>query len=108
CTTSICVESTIRDAMMRDYRCVLLEDCTAEPIGQGLPRTNHEASLLVIETLFGWVSDSAALIEALDLETSTGALRFNKNEDDWTCQRKLPGDDTNYNFVDNQAVSLGR
>ena len=29
CTTSICVESTIRDAFFRDYHCVVLEDCTA-------------------------------------------------------------------------------
>jgi nicotinamidase-related amidase len=28
CTTSVCVESTIRDAMFRDYACLLLEDCT--------------------------------------------------------------------------------
>jgi ureidoacrylate peracid hydrolase len=66
CTTSVCVESTIRDAMFRDYRCLLLEDCAAEPIGEGLARTNHEASLLVIETLFGWVSHSSELIEALE------------------------------------------
>jgi ureidoacrylate peracid hydrolase len=46
--------------------CVLLEDCAAEPIGEGLARTNHEASLLVIETLFGWVSHSSELIEALE------------------------------------------
>jgi ureidoacrylate peracid hydrolase len=58
CTTSICVESTIRDAMYRDYHCILLEDCTAEPIGHGNSRSNHEASLLNIEVLFGWVSDS--------------------------------------------------
>src|SRR5690348_16669931 len=32
CTTSICVESTIRDAMFRDYVCLLLADCAAEPI----------------------------------------------------------------------------
>jgi ureidoacrylate peracid hydrolase len=65
CTTSICVESTVRDAMYRDYTCIVLEDCTAEPIGAGLPRTNHEASLLVIETLFGWVSSSSVVCEAL-------------------------------------------
>lgn len=65
CTTSVCVESTIRDAMYRDYSCILLEDCTAEPIGQGLARSNHEASLLVIETLFGWVSTSGELQQAL-------------------------------------------
>ena len=66
CTTSVCVESTFRDAMFRDYRCVVLEDCTAEPIGEGLPRSNHEASLLVMETLFGWVSTSRAFGAALE------------------------------------------
>jgi len=65
CTTSICVESTIRDAMFRDYSCVLLKDCTGEPIGHGLPRSNHEASLLTIQTLFGWVSTSEEFFKAL-------------------------------------------
>jgi ureidoacrylate peracid hydrolase len=65
CTTSVCVESTVRDAMFRDYSCIVLEDCTAEPIGAGLPRSNHEASLLVIERLFGWVSNARAVIDAL-------------------------------------------
>ena len=66
CTTSVCVESTVREAMFRDYACVLLEDCTGEPIGHGLPRSNHEASLLVIQTLFGWVSGSDEFIKALE------------------------------------------
>jgi ureidoacrylate peracid hydrolase len=65
CTTSICVESTVRDAMFRDYTCLVLEDCTAEPIGSDLSRTNHEASLLNIEMLFGWVANSAELLHAL-------------------------------------------
>lgn len=65
CTTSICVESTVRDAMFRDYTCVVVEDCTAEPLGADLPRTNHQASLLNIEALFGWVATSEALIDAL-------------------------------------------
>jgi ureidoacrylate peracid hydrolase len=65
CTTSICVESTVRDATYRDYTCVVLEDCTAEPIGADLPRTNHHASLLVIESLFGWVSNARAVRDAL-------------------------------------------
>jgi ureidoacrylate peracid hydrolase len=65
CTTSVCVESTVRDAMFRDYSCIVLEDCTAEPIGAGLSRTNHEASLLVVETLFGWVSSARAVCDAL-------------------------------------------
>jgi ureidoacrylate peracid hydrolase len=66
CTTSICVESTVRDAMFRDYACVVLDDCTGEPIGHGLPRSNHDASLLVIQTLFGWVARSDAFIKALE------------------------------------------
>ncbi|MEX0676921.1 MAG: cysteine hydrolase [Pirellulales bacterium] len=66
CTTSVCVESTIRDAMFRDYSCVLLADCAAEPIGLDLPRSNHEASLLLIQTLFGWVSNSDQFTIALE------------------------------------------
>jgi ureidoacrylate peracid hydrolase len=66
CTTSVCVESTIRDAMFRDYSCLLLADCTGEPIGSDFQRSNHEASLLVIQTVLGWVSGSAALISALE------------------------------------------
>ena len=65
CTTSVCVESTVRDAMYRNYHCIVLEDCTAEPIGEGLPRSNKEASLLVIETRFGWVSNSTAVADSL-------------------------------------------
>lgn len=65
CTTSVCVDSTIRDAMFRDLCCLLLEDCTAEPIGAEADRTNHEASLLVVEMLLGWVGTSTALLDAL-------------------------------------------
>ncbi len=61
-TTSVCVESTLRDAFYRDYRCLLLSDCSAEPIGAG---ANHEATLRVVETLFGWVTDSDSLLRGL-------------------------------------------
>jgi ureidoacrylate peracid hydrolase len=70
-TTSVCVESTVRDAKFRDYACLVLSDCVAEPIGNDLPRSNHEASLLVIRTSFGWVSDSPALLEALATQPET-------------------------------------
>jgi ureidoacrylate peracid hydrolase len=66
CTTSVCVESTIRDAMFRDYSCILLEDCTGEPIGHDLQRSNHDASLLAIQVLFGWVSSSLKFAEAFE------------------------------------------
>jgi ureidoacrylate peracid hydrolase len=65
CTTSICVDSTVRDAMFRDYLCVLLADCMSEPIGHGLPRSNHDASLLAAEVLLGWVSDSDRFLKAV-------------------------------------------
>jgi len=66
CTTSICVESTIRDAMFRDYSTVLLSNCTAEPLGHELPRSNHDASLLVVQTLLGSVSTSDDFIRAVE------------------------------------------
>ena len=69
-TTSICVESTVRDAMFRDYLCVLLKDCMSEPIGHDLPRTNHEASLLNTEVLLGWVSDSEQFLKAFPVKTA--------------------------------------
>jgi ureidoacrylate peracid hydrolase len=69
-TTSICVESTVRDAMFRDYLCVLLSDCMSEPIGHDLPRTNHDASLLNAQVLLGWVSDSDQFIKALAAKPS--------------------------------------
>lgn len=65
CTTSVCVESTVRDAMFRDYRCVLLRDCMAEVIGNTLPRSNHEASLLLIQMRFGWITESQEFITRL-------------------------------------------
>jgi ureidoacrylate peracid hydrolase len=73
CTTSVCVESTLRDAFFRDYRCLVLADCTAEPIGHGLERSNHDASLFLIQLMFGWVSDSGAFIEALAEQTTAAA-----------------------------------
>lgn len=74
CTTSVCVDSTLRDAFYRDYRCLLLSDCTGEPIGSNLARSNHEATLLVIETLFGWVSDSHSFLRALQKDDVAAAV----------------------------------
>ena len=77
CTTSVCVESTVRDAMFRDYSCLLLEDCMAEPIGNvsnSSARSNHEASLLVIQALFGWISRSEEFIGALERHPKEAAL----------------------------------
>jgi ureidoacrylate peracid hydrolase len=66
CTTSICVESTIRDAFFRDYHCILLEDCASEPMGRNLSRSNHEATVLLVERIFGSVSSSTDFIKAVE------------------------------------------
>lgn len=58
CTTSVCVDSTVRDAFFRDYHCVMLRDCMAEPLGSDQERTNHEATLQTLQTLFAWTSTS--------------------------------------------------
>ena len=69
CTTSVCVESTVRDAMFRDYSCVLLEDCMSQPTPpQGLPGSNHDASLVLAASTFGWVSKSEQFMTALQAQ----------------------------------------
>jgi ureidoacrylate peracid hydrolase len=73
CTTSVCVDSTLRDAFFRDYKCLLLADCTAEPLGGDLARTNHEATLLVVEALFGWVGRSDDLLHELSRDAVPAA-----------------------------------
>jgi hypothetical protein len=59
-------ESTVRDATFRNYSPVVLQYCTAEPIGEKFTRTNKEASLLIIQSVLGWVSDSEDFIKAFE------------------------------------------
>src|SRR5450755_633283 len=69
CTTSVCVESTVRDAMFRDYSCLLLEDCMSQPTPpHGLPGSNHDASLVLAAFSFGWVSKSDQFMTALQAQ----------------------------------------
>lgn len=72
CTTSICVESTVRDAFFRDYHCIVLEDCTAEPMGLELSRSNHEASTMLFEKIFASVSSANDFVHALELTATVG------------------------------------
>jgi ureidoacrylate peracid hydrolase len=46
CTTSMCIESTIRDAAFRDYVCLLPADCTGQPARRDSSYSGHEASLV--------------------------------------------------------------
>jgi ureidoacrylate peracid hydrolase len=69
CTTSVCVEATVRDALFRDYGCVLLTDCMSQPaLGNSLPGSNHDASLVVIEATGGWLSSSDQFIKAFEIQ----------------------------------------
>lgn len=55
-TTNICVESTARDAFMRDYHVVLMEDCVA-----ATTKEEHEATLHNMRNYFGHVTDSTTV-----------------------------------------------
>jgi nicotinamidase-related amidase len=62
-TTEVCVNTTVREANDRGYRCVVLGDCCASYF----PHL-HEAGLAMIKGqggIFGWVSTSRSAITAL-------------------------------------------
>ena len=59
-TTNVCVETTARDGFMRDYRIIVLEDCTAATSIQ-----EHEAALFNIRNYFGFVARSKDIISRL-------------------------------------------
>jgi ureidoacrylate peracid hydrolase len=66
CTTSVCVESTVRDAMFRDYLSVVLEDCTAEPRG-----TKEQTLNIIRNGQFGWVSNSEEFLKAIERKSAS-------------------------------------
>jgi nicotinamidase-related amidase len=63
-TTEVCVNTTVREANDRGYRCIVPGDCC----GSYFPEF-HEAGLRMIKAqggIFGWVSDSARVLRALE------------------------------------------
>ena len=62
-TTEVCVNTTVREANDRGYRCVVLSDCCASYFP-----AFHKAGLEMIKAqggIFGWVASSTALLDAL-------------------------------------------
>lgn len=62
-TTEVCVHTTVREANDRGYRCIVPSDCC----GSYFPEF-HEMGLRMIKAqggIFGWVSDSKRVLEAL-------------------------------------------
>ena len=62
-TTEVCVNTTVREANDRGYRCIVLSDCCASYCPEF-----HDMSLKMIKAqggIFGWVSDSKELLAAL-------------------------------------------
>jgi biuret amidohydrolase len=62
-TTEVCVNTTVREANDRGYRCIVLADCCASYFPEF-----HEMGLKMIKAqggIFGWVSASQPVIAAL-------------------------------------------
>ena len=70
-TTEVCVNTTVREANDRGYRCVVIADGCASYFPEF-----HEMGLKMIKAqggIFGWVADTAAVIPALTQLTSHAA-----------------------------------
>jgi nicotinamidase-related amidase len=68
-TTEVCVNTTVREANDRGYRCVVLADGCASYFPEF-----HEMGLKMIKAqggIFGWVSSSAAVLQAMTLQAMT-------------------------------------
>lgn len=66
--TNVCVESTARDAMMMNYRTIIIEDACAANTTEA-----HEVSLNSLYLNFGDVQTTDMIIEALGVDKATEA-----------------------------------
>ena len=58
-TTDVCVSSTSRDLLQREFYVVTLSDCTAE-----LTQARHESGLATLAAKFGLACSSAEVLDA--------------------------------------------
>jgi nicotinamidase-related amidase len=66
-TTEVCVNTTVREANDRGYRCVVIADGCASYFPEF-----HEMGLKMIKAqggIFGWVAESAAVLKAMSAGT---------------------------------------
>jgi nicotinamidase-related amidase len=67
-STNMCVEGTMRDAADRDFHCFMVEDaCGADSPAM------HEASITVVQRLFGQITTTAEVIERLEAKLGAEA-----------------------------------
>jgi ureidoacrylate peracid hydrolase len=60
--TNVCVESTLRHAFFLDYFPILVSDA----VSQKGSSVTQEATILNVQSTFGWVSDSKRVVKAID------------------------------------------
>src|ERR1700757_258922 len=68
-TTEVCVNTTVREANDRGYRCVVISDGCASYFPEF-----HEMGLKMIKAqggIFGWATDSAAVLKGMQAETTS-------------------------------------
>jgi ureidoacrylate peracid hydrolase len=61
--TNICVESTLRHAFFLEYFPILIADAVSQ-LG---PSTTQEATIFNVQSIFGWVTTSEKLLNAIRL-----------------------------------------
>ena len=76
-TTEVCVNTTVREANDRGFRCIVLSDCCASYFPEF-----HAAGLAMIKAqggIFGWVAASPQLLAAMDSALSSCAAPRSNN-----------------------------
>lgn len=65
-TTTVCVESTVREALFLEFNSLVLADCTAD-----MTPELHETALMRIDLFFGWVCTAEDLVPVLQASRHT-------------------------------------